>query len=161
MERRWGGNRHQGVEFLAVRIPPKRQGQGEGEVRNEREGMGRVDGQRGQDRKDQAQEGRLQGGAFGRRDFIGLHKAQTLGRQFPAQIPPAVLLVGHQHGGSGVDLFQLLGGGQAVLAEGAHPLAHLGLQAGHADHVEFVEVVGRDRQEAQPLQKGVAGVLAL
>ena len=34
-------------------------------------------------------------------------------------------------------------------------------QAGDADHVEFVEVVGRDRQEAQPLQQRMARVAGL
>ena len=34
------------------------------------------------------------------------------------------------------------------------------LQAGDADHEEFVEVVGRDRQEAQPLQQRMASFAA-
>ena len=58
----------------------------------------------------------------------------------------------------GVGAQQLFGRGEAVLAQRAHTLAHLGLQARDAHHVELVEVVGRDRQEAQPLQQRVARV---
>ena len=58
-------------------------------------------------------------------------------------------------------LGELLGGGEAVLADDADALAHLPLQAGDAHHVEFIEVVGGDRQETQPLQQRVALVLAL
>ena len=38
---------------------------------------------------------------------------------------------------------------------------HLAFEAGDADHVEFVEVVGRDRQEAQPLEQRMARVVGL
>ena len=38
-------------------------------------------------------------------------------------------------------------------------LAHLAGEAGHAHHEEFVEVGGRDRQEAHPLQQRMADVL--
>src|SRR4051794_41456509 len=37
----------------------------------------------------------------------------------------------------------------------------LAFEAGHPDHVEFVEVARRDRQEAQPLQQRVPLVLGL
>ena len=37
----------------------------------------------------------------------------------------------------------------------------LALQAGHAHHVEFVEVVGRDRQEAHPLEQRMVDVVGL
>ena len=37
----------------------------------------------------------------------------------------------------------------------------LAAQARDADHVEFVEVVGRDRQEAQPLEQRMAAVVGL
>ena len=38
---------------------------------------------------------------------------------------------------------------------GRDALAHLAFQAGDPHHEEFVEVVGRDRQEAHPLQQRV------
>ena len=49
---------------------------------------------------------------------------------------------------------------QAVRAARGDAGAHLALEAGDAHHEELVEVVGRDRQEAQPLQQRVVGVLA-
>jgi hypothetical protein len=76
-------------------------------------------------------------------------------------LAPDPLLLGHQLGGRGVDPRQLLARRQPVLADHPHALAHLALQAGHADHVEFVEVVGADRQEPQPLQQRVARIGAL
>ena len=39
------------------------------------------------------------------------------------------------------------------------PATHLAAQAGHPHHVELVEVGGRDRQEAQPLEQRMALVL--
>ena len=50
--------RRQGVELPAVGIPPDLQHQREGEVRDEREGVRRVDGQRGQDREQLGEIGR-------------------------------------------------------------------------------------------------------
>ena len=40
-----------------------------------------------------------------------------------------------------------------------HPGGDLAVHAGRPHHVEFVEVGGRDRQEAQPLQQRMAAVL--
>ena len=40
-------------------------------------------------------------------------------------------------------------------------LAHLTLQAGNAHHEEFVEIVGRNRQEAHPLEQRVVFVAGL
>ena len=61
-----------------------------------------------------------------------------------------------------VDGGQLLGGGEAVGADDGDPRLHLAAQARHANHVEFIQIVGRDRQEAQPLEERmglVAGLL--
>jgi len=67
--------------------------------------------------------------------------------------------VAHDAGGSRE--FQLFGGGQAVRRDHADALAHLALQAGDAGHEELVQVVGRDGEEAHPLQQGVALVRGL
>ncbi len=39
--------------------------------------------------------------------------------------------------------------------------AHLALEAGDAHHEEFVEIVGRDRQEPHPLEQRMVRVLGL
>ena len=59
---------------------------------------------------------------------------------------------------SAVDRGQLLAGGQAVDRPLLDPERLVRLEAGDADHEEFVEVAGRDRQEAQPLEQRVGGV---
>ena len=51
------------------------------------------------------------------------------------------------------DAGELLGRREPVRALRRDALAHLALQAGDAHHEEFVEVVGRDRQEAHPLEQ--------
>ena len=49
----------------------------------------------------------------------------------------------------------------AVVADHRDALALLALEAGDADHEEFVEVVGGDRQEAQALEDRMIGVAGL
>ena len=75
-----------------------------------------------------------------------------------AQIVPHLLLVGDQPVGLGGDRGQLLAGRQPV----GRPLLDaerlVRLEPGDADHEEFVEVAGRDRQEAQPLEQRMGGV---
>ena len=123
--------------------------------------MGRVDRQGRQDREQAGQEGLLQGRLVRLAEAFRRDEGQALARELRGQVAPLGLLVGHQVLGLGVDPLQLLGRGQAVLAHRAHAFADLGLQAGHPDHVELVEVVRRDGQEPQPLQKGMAGIAAL
>ena len=53
---------------------------------------------------------------------------------------------------------KLLGRGQALGTLGGDAGAHLRPQTGDAHHEEFVEVVGRDRQEPQPLEQRMAAV---
>ncbi len=52
-------------------------------------------------------------------------------------------------------------GRQPVGALGRDAGAHLALEAGDAHHEEFVEIVGRDRQEAHPLEQRMGDVLRL
>jgi hypothetical protein len=139
----------------------KGKGQGEAVVGDEGNGVGRVDGERRQHREQLFQEHHLQPLALALAHLARLDHHDLLGGQFAAQGQPVLGLGLHQLGGGGVDLGQLIVGRQAVLADHPHALAHLPLQAGEAHHVEFVEVVGRDRQEAQPLHQRMARVLAL
>ncbi len=71
------------------------------------------------------------------------------------------LLVVHQLAGADVDRLELLGRGQAVLARRHDAGEDMAFEAGDAHHVEFVEVVRRDRQKAQPLQQGMPCILGL
>jgi hypothetical protein len=73
--------------------------------------------------------------------------------------PPS--LVGRQASDRFADARQLLRRGQSVRALLDDALGHLVLQAGDADHEEFVEVVGGNRQEPQPLQHRMALVFGL
>ena len=52
-------------------------------------------------------------------------------------------------------------GRQPVRALGRDAGAHLALEAGDPDHEEFVEVVGRDRQEPDLLEQRMLGILGL
>ena len=66
---------------------------------------------------------------------------------------PHLVLAGDQPVGFGGDCRQLLRDGQPVERKllDAHRLVRL--EAGDPDHEEFVEIVGGDRQEAQPLEQ--------
>ncbi|MNJ39056.1 hypothetical protein D3C77_339190 [compost metagenome] len=151
-------HRHQGVERPVVAVSAQLQRQGEAQVGQEGEGVRRVDGHRRQHGEELVEELRLQPLAFGLGDAGALDDLDARRRHLLAQDPPLALLFGHQAAGGGVDLLQLLGRGQAVGRDHPHPLAHLALQAGHAGHEELVQIVGRDGQEAHPLQQRVAFV---
>ena len=73
---------------------------------------------------------------------------------------PAGLLIADQGGGEAVDLGELLGGRQAVLARLHNPGVDLAVEARDAHHVEFIEVGRGDGQEAQALEQRVAQVVA-
>ena len=53
---------------------------------------------------------------------------------------------------------QLLGRGQPVRAALGDAFADLRLDAGDADHEELIKVIGGNRQEPDPLQRGMAGI---
>ena len=81
--------------------------------------------------------------------------------QILAQRAPARLLVGREAADRLADAHELFGRRQPVRALLDDALAHLILQAGDAHHEEFIEVVGRDREEAEPLQHRMVLVLGL
>ena len=76
--------------------------------------------------------------------------------QDAAQIAPDRLLVGGELRHRLVDQDQLLGRRQAVGTALGDAFADLRLDAGDADHEEFIKVVGRNRQEPHPLQRRMA-----
>src|SRR3546814_7696948 len=59
------------------------------------------------------------------------------------------------------DLRKLLRRAQPVLAGGAHPGRHLAFETGDPHHVEFIEVAGGDRDEAQTLKQRMGWIRRL
>ena len=155
------GYRHQGVE-LAVLLPIEHlQRQAEPAIGEEREWMRRVDGERRQDREDLTDECALQPFAVGLVELIGIDHRDADLTQFQAQRLPAGLLIIHQLADHGVDLGELLRRRQPVGARRLDAHADLRLQPGDADHVELVQIAGRNRQEPDPFQaSGWLGFLA-
>ena len=118
-------------------------------------------GERREQRKNLAQEMVLEPGLLllGHLRPVDQHDA-VLGERL-AQLAPALLLVAREHRHRLGDAGELLGRRQAVGALGGDAGAHLALEAGDADHEEFVEVVGRDREEAHPFEQRMGDVLGL
>ncbi|MNL55397.1 hypothetical protein D3C87_1788100 [compost metagenome] len=63
--------------------------------------------------------------------------------------------------GQGCDFLKLLGRRQAIGALLGHAGADLPFEARHAHHVEFIEIVGRDRHEPQALEQRMGWVASL
>jgi hypothetical protein len=124
-------------------------------------GVRRVDGQRRQHRKDVGQEVAFQKFQVARRQ-LGAADEVIPSASISLRRPVEGRLLGlHQRPRIGVDQRQLFGRAAAVFGQGRVAVAHQRAQAGHADGVEFVQVGGRDRQEAQPFQKRHGGVCRL
>ena len=103
--RHLGRHRHQGVERRGRRRRAQLQRQGEAEVGDEGEGVGRVDGQRRQHREQLAR-GTAPPAARARRCVTSSASTHASGPRRPARsrsVAPARLLVVHQVGGGGVD----------------------------------------------------------
>ena len=101
------------------------------------------------------------GSSQARSDFFssfGSTMAMPLLFQLRLQHRPVPLLVAGQVGDHLVDLLQLFGGREAVIARRRHAGSDLADQAGDADHVEFVEIGCRDRKKPHPLQKRMVDV---
>ena len=74
------------------------------------------------------------------------------------QVAPDRLLVVGELGNRLVDHDELLCRTKPVGTALGDALAHLGLDAGHPDHEEFIKVVGGNRQEPDALQRGMARI---
>ena len=123
--------------------------------------MRRVDRQRRQNWEDIGRELLLQPGAL---VVVKLRRGQqhdVLCPQPVAQVVPTGLLILQQLFGADRDGGHLLARGHAVLAGGHDAQRDLRLKAGDADHVELVQIVGRDRQEAEAFQQRVVRVSGL
>ena len=138
----------EGAELALVLGPAQIEHDGEAEIGDEGKGMGRIDGHRRQDREDLVEEEGVEPLLLLGRQLAGIDDGDAAGAHLVAQPAPAGLLIAHELARQRVDGGELLGGAEAVLARGVDPRGLLAFEAGHAHHVEFVEVVGRDGEEA-------------
>jgi hypothetical protein len=115
-----------------------------------------IDGKRGQHREDLGHEALFEPGAIFGREVAGPDDGNAGLRELLHQDTPRHLLVPHELAGAAIDGLELLRRRQAVLAGRGNAGQHLRLEPGDAHHVELVEIVGRDRQKAQPLQQRMA-----
>ena len=147
------GDADQRIHRLAIAHARKLQRDGEAEVGDERERMRRIDGERSEQGKNLPQELIFEPGLFLFRHLRPIDQHDASGGEHLPQLVPALLLIARQHRDGLSDARELLGRGEPVrrLDRDAGPL--LALEAGDAHHEEFVEVVGRDRQEADTFEQ--------
>src|SRR5690606_21455596 len=132
---------------------------GESEIRNKREWMSRIDGERRQDRVDgfvkQSFHPALVAPAqcFRPRDF-DLPLAQQIQKQHEA-----FMLLDLQEAYLLQNLVELLFRQQPVGTARGDAFAHLTGETRDSDHEEFVEIVGGNGKKAQPLQQWMVGIL--
>ena len=103
----------------------------------------------------------LQPFAVGIGDPAGIDEVDVGFVEFAAQLRPARLLVAGEAGAGVADGAELAAQRAPVVGHHGDALALLALEAGDAHHEEFVEIVGRDRQEAQLLEQRMVVVLRL
>jgi hypothetical protein len=141
------------VHRLAVLSARELQREGEAEIGDEGERMRRIDGQRREQRKHVAKEILFQPVPLGLLQMRAIDQRDADRGEFRPELDPALLLVACERRHRFADARELLGGREAVWALRHDALPHLTFQAGDAHHEKFVEVVGRYRQEAHPLQQ--------
>ena len=149
-------DRQQRVHGGAVALAPQLDADREPLVLDEGEGMRRIDRDRGQNRQIACAELALQPFLLGRRQLLALDDVDAGCRQLGLQAGPGLVLLAGQRCRELVDLGELLGRRQSVLAHLRDAGGDLAVQARRPHHVEFVEVGGRDRQEPQALQQRMA-----
>ena len=148
------GDLHPGEATLGVDGVAHQHGQVQRQVRDEREGVAGVDGQRGEHREDPLLEVLAEMVALPRFEVGDREQVDALGRQLGLNLlEEQALLLAAQLRGDLADLAELLGRGvpvEGALGElGGHPVG----EARHADLEELVEVGGEDAQVPGPLQQ--------
>jgi hypothetical protein len=154
-------DRQERLQLSLVGLPLELEREREAGVRDEGEGMRGIDGQRREDREDLAQEDLVKLAAVFLGEVLAREEADPFGLHLRLELAPCDELLGHQPAGVVVDQDELFGRGQAVDRGGR--VAGMGefAEARHADGVELVEVRRADRHEADPFEKGHAGVRRL
>ena len=115
--------------------------------------MRRIGGDRRQDRENVRQEKLLEPGALTGGHFVALQHVDAGAGEFRLDRLPDGLLVGHETSGELVDRSKLLHRRQAVLRQRRDAGANLAVHAGGANHVEFIEIGGGNREKSQALEQ--------
>ena len=154
-----GRDRHECVHGAERPLAHQLKSEREAEIRDEGKGMGGIDRDRRQHRKEMREKMLLEPRTLGLRELVGAqHVNAGLGQQ-RFERDPVLLLLGGKLGDGAVDAVELLDRGQSIHAWGFDVGEHLPAEARDPHHVELVEVRGRDREEAQALEQRVALVL--
>ena len=156
-----GRNQDQRLQAGAIGYPLQFEDEAKAAIGDKRKGMGGVDRERRQHRKDVRHEPLLEPGAVAGFELGRFDDGDAGLAELSAQAHPGDLLIRHQLAGSLPDRLELLGGRQPVLAHGLDAGEILAFEPGHPHHIEFVEIVRRDRQEAQPFEQRMAQVVGL
>ena len=114
-----------------------------------------IDGERGQQRKNLPKEMVFEPGLFFFRHIRRFDQHDALLGQHLPQLAPALLLIACQHADGLSDAGELFRRGEPVRALDRNAGAQLALEAGNADHEEFIEVVGGNRQKPNTLEQGM------
>ena len=154
-----GGHRQERAQRPLVRPTAQFQRKRVSFVRNERERVRRIDGQRRQDREDLIEEEVFEVRLVPLGQFLACQQADSVPCHFRLQRLPDLLMHVLQPTRVGVDQDELLGGRQAVRRRCRVPGMRKLAQPGHAHGVEFVQVCRGDRQEPQPFQERNARIL--
>ncbi len=155
------GDEEERLGALAVALAVELQREAEAEIDDERERMRRVDRERRQDREYLAPEALGEPGMLLVRQIGRAHDRDAGLVELALERAPRHLLVAHQAARALVDGVELLRRRQPVLRRRGDAGLDLALEAGDPHHVELVEVVGRDRQEAQPFEQRMARIVGL
>ena len=153
-----GGDHQHFVDRLAIRRFDHRENERIAAVGNEREGVRRVDRERGEDRQDLAREPVAQPFALDRCQRVWKDHAHALLGEQRNQLSPRGLLLIDQSVRLAADQRQLLSWQQTVLRRLLEPFELLLLEPGDPNHEKLVEVGPADRQEPHSLEQGMRGV---
>jgi hypothetical protein len=153
------GHANERIHRLAVAHARELQRNCEAEIGDERKRVRGIDGERREQREDMAQEMILEPGLLLFGHVRPLDQGDTLPDQGLAKLAPAFLLIAGQSRHRLGDQAQLLGRGETVGTLGGDAGLELSLEAGHPDHEEFIEVVGRNGQEAHPLEQRMRAIV--
>ncbi len=156
--RRHGKQRRHRLAIVAARDADHHD---EAEIRNEREGMRGVDGERRKNGENLLAEFAVESDAVFCRELIGLHDHDAGIGHRHAQFGPDLLLLGNKLARHRVDAGELLRRRQPIVGKRRHARIDHAFEASHAHHVKFVEVGRRNGKEAQPLQHRMAQILRL
>ena len=123
--------------------------------------MRRVDGERRQNREDVLEKMALEPIALDRRELGAPQDDDALLGHAGAQFTQALLLIARERRDLDADLLELLGRVQPVLRAQLDLGVKLLAQARDAHHEELVEIIRRDREEAELLEERMVAVRGL